>query len=441
MTCINLDPGDPESWIARGRHPEDAAVIAAAWRTFPDLSPDASLEERQARSRARVEAMRPVHAAMVRRVDSERQAKNFAFVEARLTTGGGDDRDVAILRARDVHGHDWDSAVHYASGWYAAHAGWKHRGPSADRNGHAHANHHAAYDLGFADAGGQREDIFDAARRANLAGERKSNQPPALIPERRARQLPSAWLRPTDRPRPIAWAKRLLVIGDCIAPRAITAVPAIELFDNRQFQALQAHPGLRDAAVVVLSAEHGFVSGHVPLAPYSTAMTSKRAAALASNPQEQAKLADLLAGRDVEDILLVASGNHLAVIEAHHRALPLCRHMAATSDQLIVHKTHLETWLARGVPTATSRGAGHIRWGRVHKGLTGKLAELTARYTGPVAPKGHRIRVEIAGGDLAIGYIDPSGFSLDPEITVSSKAKIRAAMATALRAFGGAVRF
>src|SRR3546814_5993251 len=95
-------------------------------------------------------------------VEAERQARNFAFTARRVAEGRGDDRDRAILRARDLHGHDWDRSVRYADGWYAAHAGWD---PECRKPGPLDAGAEA-YDHGFCDGGGNRDDLYDTARRA-----------------------------------------------------------------------------------------------------------------------------------------------------------------------------------------------------------------------------------------------------------------------------------
>lgn len=127
MISEPFDPADAGTWIARGRRPEHAAVIAEAWRHFPDLPAAAAPEDRLARMRQRALALRPVMESMSRAAEEERQARNFAFTEARIAKGEGDDRDRAILSARSLHGYDWDRAVQYAYGWYAAIAGWEPR--------------------------------------------------------------------------------------------------------------------------------------------------------------------------------------------------------------------------------------------------------------------------------------------------------------------------
>ena len=120
-----FNPANVDTWIARGRAPDLAALIADAWRRFPDLAPDAPLDLRIARSRARVAAMRPVMEAVRIATDQARQLADFAFTERRFAAGEGDERDRAILRGRDHHGLDWDAAVQFAHGWYAARAGWE----------------------------------------------------------------------------------------------------------------------------------------------------------------------------------------------------------------------------------------------------------------------------------------------------------------------------
>ena len=87
-----------------------------------------------------------------------------------------------------------------------------------------------------------------------------------------------------------------------------------------------------------------------------------------------------------------------------------------------------------------SLGAGHIRWGKAVKGLTGKLGEFTARYAGKQPGGGHRITVETPDGQLASGYVSARGEPLSPETVIGNRAHLRKAMASRLRAFGGATR-
>src|SRR3546814_11122089 len=99
-----------------------------------------------------VTALRPVMEAMAHMVEAERQARNFAFTARRVAEGRGDDRDRPILRARDLHGHDWDRSVRYADGCSAAHAGW---GPDCRQPAPPDAGS-KGYARGLCDVGGHR---------------------------------------------------------------------------------------------------------------------------------------------------------------------------------------------------------------------------------------------------------------------------------------------
>ncbi|KMS56605.1 hypothetical protein V474_13655 [Novosphingobium barchaimii LL02] len=48
-----FDPADQNRWIARGRRPEHAEVLALVWKDYPDLPFDAPLAERMALSPGR----------------------------------------------------------------------------------------------------------------------------------------------------------------------------------------------------------------------------------------------------------------------------------------------------------------------------------------------------------------------------------------------------
>lgn len=124
-----------------------------------------------ARTRERVGAMRPIIEAMAQRTEAERQARNFAFIDGKVAHGEADEQDRAILRGRNMLGYDWDASVQYAQGWYAAHAGWAPRWTSGGHRGSGTALR-AAYDKGFADGGGDAQDLFDEARRAFIAAAR-----------------------------------------------------------------------------------------------------------------------------------------------------------------------------------------------------------------------------------------------------------------------------
>ena len=55
----SFDPADAGCWMAHGRPAHQAHALADAWRRFPDLPNDAPLDERMARARERVQALRP----------------------------------------------------------------------------------------------------------------------------------------------------------------------------------------------------------------------------------------------------------------------------------------------------------------------------------------------------------------------------------------------
>lgn len=112
--------------------------------------------------------------------------------------------------------------------------------------------------------------------------------------------------------------------------------------------------------------------------------------------------------------------------------------MERTRNTRLQFRAHLKVWLDRGLGEGDSVGAGHIRWGKMINGVSGKLGEFTARYAGPAEGKGHLVRVETAAGQLAYGFATAGGVPLAPEIIVTSKARVRAEVAKALRAFTAA---
>ena len=191
-----FDPTEARCWLTRGRSVEHANELARIWRAFPDLPATAPLDDRMARGRERIAEMKPLNDAISAAVEAERQARNFGLMEQHLADGTIDDRELAVLRGRDDHGYDWDVAVAYASGWTAAHAGWEHRFYSD--GSHREAAKRDAYDRGFSDGGGDQADLFDAARRSNLAALRRDNQPAPLPSAPIARPAPSSWPKPSD---------------------------------------------------------------------------------------------------------------------------------------------------------------------------------------------------------------------------------------------------
>ncbi|MBV2150353.1 hypothetical protein KRZ98_19300 [Sphingobium sp. AS12] len=114
-----FDPADAACWIAHGRRADHAQILASVWTDYPDLPSHAPLDERMARSRARVAALRPFNDTIRKEAERDRQRANFACIENRVAKGSEQPCDQAILNGRDLHGYDWNAAVRYANGWYA----------------------------------------------------------------------------------------------------------------------------------------------------------------------------------------------------------------------------------------------------------------------------------------------------------------------------------
>ena len=422
-----FDPADAATWVARGRSPDHAEALAKAWRDFPDLAPTAPLEDRMAQTRARVAAMRPVNDAIAAAAEAERQRTNFAHVDGKAVSGSITDRDRAILRGRADYGYDWDAAICYSEGWYAAHAGWSYGKPGATRRLRAHR---AAYDRGFADGGGDPADLFDAARRSMIAADRAGEPVEAVAVAPAGRPLPSSWPRPTDEARPARWHRRLLILADDPELAAGSTSTILE-------QVL-ARPEAEQLNIILLT-NGGFTrpSG----IPRHEQLTAERCGELACDPEQTATLRHLTVGLTTDDILVAAQGNALAVIDAHASALPLCRTMERTRNTVLQQRQHLRTWLDRAATGPGNVGAGHIRWSKLAQGLTGKLGEFTVRYSGKaVEGRGHIIVVETTTGTPATGYVTADGRLLDPHISFGNKARMRQEMAAALRSFGGATQ-
>ncbi|MCW1431996.1 hypothetical protein [Novosphingobium sp. JCM 18896] len=435
MDCNTIDVTNPETWLRRGRSPAEAAALAAAWQDYPDLPISAPADERMARTHARTIAMRPIFEAMRVRTEAERQSKNFAFVSGQIADGRASEQDKAIVRARDDYGYDWDRAVQFAQGWYAAIAGWNHRCTVAGRSD-AHGALKAAYDHGFADGGGDISDLFDAARRANLAREDTSVRQSAPTSQSSGKLRPSQWPIPQDGHRPVSWERRIVILTelDLLPPlgrgnRPSRRPSALHLARERSAEAL---------SILVLT-RTGFVEAEDAV-PCSHTITAAEAEILIADDAVRAQLKARLAARECDDLLVTAQGEFLRVLDALSDAFPVMRTMERTRNTPLQQRAHLEIWLARGRMPGQNLGAGHIRWSKASKGLTAKLGEFTARYAGPAAEWGHLIRVSLEDGSIADGFVTADHSPLAPEIRISSKARLRLEMAQALRAFGGATR-
>ncbi|MHA3790550.1 hypothetical protein [Sphingomonas sp. YL-JM2C] len=410
----DFDPGNAGCWAARGRPAHQAAALADAWQRFPDLPATAPLDDRMARTRERVAALRPLHEAIAAETEAERQRANFAHAERQVAQGTGDPRYATILHARDVLGYDWSAAYSYADGVHAARAGWEYRFFASGRERDLDQRRRA-YDRGFRDGGGRSDDIFDAARRSFAAAEDRRTAAPMVPAAPAGRILPSLWPNPSDAPAPVSWQRRLIILS---ASEATTGAIG-------HLAQLQAMPGHDAAAIILVHAKAGLT----PYRPSEGTMA------------DAAEVDHLLATRDFHDILLAADDPDLDYVDRQLARLPIARNMERTRNSAIQRRAQFRIWLARGRIPGMQAAAGHIRWGKVAAGLSGRLGEFTARYAGPAEPRGHRVVIEDATGAPAFGYHSADGQSLMAEITISNKSHLRAAMTTQLRSFAAALRF
>lgn len=406
-----FDPADAGCWMARGRPAHHAHALADAWRRFPDLPNDAPLDARMARSRERVQALRPLNEAIAQETERQRKAANFACVERQIAQGSTDSRNGMILHARDVHGYDWDAAVAYSEGRYAAQAGWQARPPSPSRPGEPDVRR-LGYDQGFLDGGGRPDDIFDVARRSFLA---TPSEPSGAEEPRIARPRPSQWPAPTDSPPPVSWHRRLLVLGVSECAMGAIGIHAM----------LRERPGHEAAGLYMLGTDSG-------LQPIS--------AANGATPGDQIAVRHALRQGDYADILVVADDAEMSRLDADADILPLARTMERTRNSVLQQRAQFRLWLARGRAPGDQFAGGHIRWSKMAAGLSGRLGDFTARYAGPARPRGHRIVVEDASGGPALGYRTPLGRELQPEIVIGNKAHARTAMTDLLRQYAASLR-
>ncbi len=405
-----FDPADRGCWIAHGRCPDHAEVLASVWKDYPDLPFDAPLDQRMTRSRARAAALRPFNNAIREEAECERQRANFGCIERRVASGLIEPFDRAILHARAQRGYDWDAAVLYAQGRYAAEEGWEARDFSAPPGETS-----PAYAQGFRDGGGCFDDLFDVARRSFAAAGRNTDQLPAPRTPQVSRPPPSSWPLPTDAPRPTRWSKRVVIIGAATLSDAEAGLMTM----------LQAHPGHEMARVILADPARGFQGWRSadPVHP--------------RDPADQ--LRAVLAGIEPDDLLIMAGGADLAWIDQHASVLPLCRTMERTRNSAIQQRVQFGAWLDRGLGDGEMMASGHIRWTKIAQGLSGRLGEFATRYAGPAQPRGHRIVVELKDGKSALGFMTPQGEPLVPETVITSKAHLRKAMTIMLRRFAAAV--
>ena len=431
MTDPTFVVTEAATWLARGRSAAEADALAKAWRDFPDLLPTETLEHRMARTRARINAMRPIFEAMAKRTEDERQARNFAFITGRIEDGDGDDRDYAILRGTQAYGYDWDCSIQYADGWTAAQAGWPHRADLMEGHWRSSEARRAAYDQGFTDGGGDRADLFDQARRAFIA-DASADAPAATALV--SRPLPSSWAKPSDAERPCSWNRRAIIISGAGVfderGQGRLSMSTLETLRNRSH-------GL--ATILVVSRE-GIAVDPGELTERPQPLTASEADAIIADPRARETLRSALGLQQIDDILVAVQGEELRVLDALADALPICRTMERTRNTPLQQRAHLATWLERGLLPGENVGAGHIRWSKRSKGLIGKLGEFCVRYAGPASGKGHVLSICTEDGALAHGFVTSNQVALNPQITFGNKAHMRSEMARALRAFGGATR-
>jgi hypothetical protein len=355
---VAFDPADRDCWIAHGRRPEHAAVLASVWKAYPDLPFNAPLDERMERSRARVAALGLFNDAIREEAERERQRANFACIERQVAAGQIKPFDRAILQARTRHGYGWDAAILYAQGHYAAEQGWAPRDFSTPAGETS-----PAYTQGFRDGGGCFDDLFDVARRSYAAAARNAEPATPQV----SRPSPSSWPSPTDAPRPVRWSKRTVIIGAAAASHAEAGLMTM----------LQAQPRHEVPHIIIADASRGFQAW-----PNSGGVKTGDTAD---------QLCASLAGIEPDDLLIIADGEDLAWIDRHAGMLPLCRTMERTRNSAIQQRAQLRVWLERGLCDGEVLAGGHIRWTRLAQGLSGRLGEFVTRYAGKAQPRGHRI--------------------------------------------------
>ena len=242
------------------------------------------------------------------------------------------------------HGYDWDLAVAYASGWTAAEAGWEHR--FCVDGTRRQEDKRAAYDRGFADGGGDQGDLFDAARRSNLAAMRKDNLRQTEALPQVARPAPSSWPKPNDHARPTRWARRLLIVADATIEEVtpgLMRVSGLRLIDE-----VRARHGTEAMTIVTIDRHAGFVVNDRPTKMTSAPISAMRADEIIADPRNGDALRAILRGREIDDILIAVQGDYLRIVDAFASALPLCANMERSQNSLLQQRAHLRCWLDRG---------------------------------------------------------------------------------------------
>lgn len=199
-------------------------------------------------------------------------------------------------------------------------------------------------------------------------------------------------------------------------------------------------PGTEGAMVIILSADRGYLDVKQPRDERSRPMTADTATAMASDENHRDKLKSLLGGRDIDDVLIVAQGEYLTVLDGHADTLPLCRNIERAQNSRLQSRAHLRAWLDRGVVSGDNMAAGHIRWSKLAQGIEGRLGVFSARYEGSAGRGQHVIALRDDLGEIASGYVTAHGRGLDPRIIITSKARLKFEIARALRTFAAATR-
>ncbi|MGU7780493.1 DUF6884 domain-containing protein [Burkholderia sp. PU8-34] len=143
-----------------------------------------------------------------------------------------------------------------------------------------------------------------------------------------------------------------LVLMACSAAKGAHAAPAFDLYRGVMYQTFRANAGDTPPAVVILSAEHGFIDPRLLLSPYDRRMDRAR-----SN-----EMIDDLARFDrvawpAADEILLAGGQlyrHVMLAAIARRgacgSIPLDVHISETAGGIGYQRSQLGAWLRRNAP-------------------------------------------------------------------------------------------